>query len=199
MGVVYGRLKSLRLSRKTLAPWGRVELTQFVQRTEGKPSQLQTSAPLFLSRKVRANKSVSNLNGMDTGPETRQYSGQTSTSIPVTSPTTNPRASSRRRRTSTTGRGVAHLTPEQLNKKRANDREAQRAIRERTKVQIERLEGKIQELTSQKPYLELQDALRQKEQVEAENEEIKKKLNSVLGIIQPIVGGNGVVGKASYT
>lgn len=129
---------------------------------------------------------------MDTGPGTRQYSGQISNSIPVNSPT-NPQASSKKRRTSTSGRGVANLTPEQLNKKRANDREAQRAIRERTKGQIESLEKRIKELTSQQPYQKLQHAVRQKELVEAENEEIKKRLNSVLGIIQPIVGGNEVL------
>ena len=126
--------------------------------------------------------------------DTRHYPGQDSSSISVNSPT-NPQGSSKKRRSSTSGRGVANLTPEQLNKKRANDREAQRAIRERTKGQIESLERKIQELTSQQPYQELQHAIRQKELVEAENEEIKQRLNSVLGIIQPIVHGNGIVGR----
>ena len=133
---------------------------------------------------------------MDTGPATLQYSGQNPTSNPASSPTTSQNPS-KRRRTSASGRGVANLTPEQLNKKRANDREAQRAIRERTKVQIEGLERKIQELTSQQPYQELQHALRQKELVERENEEIRKRLQSILGIIHPIVGanaGNGMLG-----
>lgn len=89
------------------------------------------------------------------------------------------------------GRGVANLTPDQLAKKRANDREAQRAIRERTKHQIENLERKIKDLTSQQPYLELQHALRQKEAVETENVEIKKRLNSVLSLIQPFLGIHG--------
>ena len=130
---------------------------------------------------------------MDTGPDTRQYSGQKCNSISDTSPTL-PRGSSKKRQTSASGRGVANLTPEQLSKKRANDREAQRAIRERTKGQIESLERKIQALTSQQPYQELQHALRQKELVEAENEEIKKRLHSVLGTIQPILGVNGILG-----
>ena len=95
---------------------------------------------------------------------------------------------SKRRRTSGPGsRGVNNLTPEQLAKKRANDREAQRAIRERTKSQIEALEKKIQDLTSQKPYQELQDALRQKEAVEAENADIKRRLASIQSLIQPIL------------
>ena len=98
----------------------------------------------------------------------------------------------KKRRASTTGsRGVANLTPEQLAKKRANDREAQRAIRERTKGQIETLERKIQELTSQQPYQDLQNVLRQKELVEAENAEIKRRLSSVIGILQPLLGSNG--------
>ena len=97
---------------------------------------------------------------------------------------------SKKRRTTagTSARGVANLTPEQLAKKRANDREAQRAIRERTKNQIENLERKIRDLTSQQPYQELQHVLRQKEIVEAENAEIKKRLASVLSLIQPVVG-----------
>ena len=138
---------------------------------------------------------------MDTGPGTRQYSGQNSNNnnnIPVNPPLI-PQVSSKKRRTSATGRGVANLTPEQLNKKRANDREAQRAIRERTKGQIESLEKKIHELTSQQPYKELQHALRQKELVESENEEIKKRLHAVLGIIEPMTGGNGILGRGSRT
>ncbi|KAL3427608.1 BZIP transcription factor [Phlyctema vagabunda] len=100
----------------------------------------------------------------------------------------------KRRVTGNSSRGVANLTPDQLAKKRANDREAQRAIRERTKNQIETLERRIQELTSQQPYQELQHVIRQKEAVEAENAEIKKRLASVLAVIQPIVGHQGTEG-----
>lgn len=89
---------------------------------------------------------------------------------------------------SSSSRGVANLTPDQLAKKRANDREAQRAIRERTKNQIESLERKIRELTSQQPYQELQHVLRQKEMVEAENADIKKRLASIMSLIQPVLG-----------
>lgn len=92
---------------------------------------------------------------------------------------------------STSSRGVANLTPDQLAKKRANDREAQRAIRERTKNQIENLERRIRELTSQQPYQELQHVLRQKELVEAENADIKKRLATVLSLIEPILGQHG--------
>ncbi|KAI1471525.1 uncharacterized protein F4812DRAFT_181860 [Daldinia caldariorum] len=100
----------------------------------------------------------------------------------------------KKRRTGPSPRGVANLTPEQLAKKRANDREAQRAIRERTKNQIETLERRIRELTSQKPYQELQAAIRAKEAVEAENAEIKSRLASVLSLIQPILSNQQVEG-----
>ncbi|KAH8762874.1 hypothetical protein F5882DRAFT_415486 [Hyaloscypha sp. PMI_1271] len=98
----------------------------------------------------------------------------------------------KRRTTGSSSRGVANLTPDQLAKKRANDREAQRAIRERTKNQIESLERRIRDLTSQQPYQELQHVLRQKEAVEAENADIKKRLASVLALIQPILGQHGL-------
>ena len=95
---------------------------------------------------------------------------------------------SRKRRASGSGsRGIANLTPEQLAKKRANDREAQRAIRERTKHQIESLENQIRELKCQQPYQDLQHVVRQKEAVEAENAEIKRRLSSILDIVQPLL------------
>lgn len=91
-------------------------------------------------------------------------------------------------------RGVANLTPEQLAKKRANDREAQRAIRKRTKAQIEALERRVQELTSQQPYQDLQAALQQKQAVLAENDEIRRRLSSVMAIIQPILNAQSLPG-----
>ncbi|KNG47797.1 bzip transcription factor protein [Stemphylium lycopersici] len=98
---------------------------------------------------------------------------------------------SKKRKTGPTSRGVANLTPEQLARKRANDREAQRAIRERTKNQIDRLNQRIRDLESQQPYNDLQIVLREKEAVQAENTDIKKRLESVLSIIQPIVRATG--------
>ena len=129
--------------------------------------------------------------------ESRQYVGQppnnhagsTTPSAAGTPPLQT--SSTKKRRASTSGsRGVANLTPEQLAKKRANDREAQRAIRERTKGQIENLERRIQDLTAQKPYQELQHVIRQKEIVEAENEEIKRRLTSIQALIQPLLADN---------
>ena len=137
---------------------------------------------------------------MDVRPDGKYSAPSTSTAAtsPANSTTNDHRSSSKKRRTSASGsRGVANLTPEQLAKKRANDREAQRAIRERTKGQIETLERKIQQLTSQQPYQDLQHVIQQKEAVEAENEDIKKRLTSILNIIQPLLGVNKNQSKAS--
>ncbi|KAJ8122203.1 hypothetical protein ONZ43_g1540 [Nemania bipapillata] len=96
----------------------------------------------------------------------------------------------KKRRTGPGSRGVANLTPEQLAKKRANDREAQRAIRERTKNQIEALENRIRELTEQQPYQELQKVIRQKEAAEAKNVELTAHLRSIMVSIQTLLSGN---------
>lgn len=100
----------------------------------------------------------------------------------------------KRKKTTGSSRGVANLTPEQLARKRQNDREAQRAIRERTKTQIDTLNARIRELESAQPYHDLQQAIRQKEAVQAENEDIKRRLATVIGIIQPLLGTQGLNG-----
>ncbi|KXH39352.1 BZIP transcription factor [Colletotrichum nymphaeae SA-01] len=108
-----------------------------------------------------------------------------------TSPASQPSGdSNKKRRVGPGSRGVANLTPEQLAKKRANDREAQRAIRERTKNQIETLERRIQELTSQQPYQELQAVQRAKEAVEAENADLKRRLATFIASIQPLISAS---------
>ncbi|KAK1528344.1 BZIP transcription factor [Colletotrichum paranaense] len=71
-----------------------------------------------------------------------------------------------------------------------SDREAQRAIRERTKNQIENLERRIQELTSQQPYQELQAVQRAKEAVEAENADLKRRLATFIASIQPLISAS---------
>ncbi|UJO18103.1 uncharacterized protein CLAFUR5_06491 [Fulvia fulva] len=80
-------------------------------------------------------------------------------------------------------RGVANLTPDQLAKKRANDREAQRAIRERTRNTIEALERRIRELESQHPYQELQRVAQERDRALADCEELRKRLGSIAGIV----------------
>jgi hypothetical protein len=105
-----------------------------------------------------------------------------------------PHSSRKRKATSAGSRGVATLTPDQLAKKRANDRDAQRAIRERTKQTIENLERRIQGLTAQQPYQELQSVIREKDAIQAENTEIRRRLSTILTLIQPIVGAQGLTG-----
>jgi hypothetical protein len=82
-------------------------------------------------------------------------------------------------------RGVANLTPEQLAKKRANDREAQRAIRERTKNHIESLEARIKELESQQPFQELQRVLAERDAALAEVHELRAKIDTISQVISP--------------
>lgn len=104
----------------------------------------------------------------------------------------------KKRRTGASSRGVANLTPEQLARKRANDREAQRAIRERTKNQIDALNRRIQDLESQQPYHDLQLVLREKDQVFAELQDVRKRLESIVSIASPALrGANGLTG--TYT
>lgn len=55
---------------------------------------------------------------------------------------------------------------------------------------IENLENRIRELTSQQPYQELQAALRAKEAVEAENADIKRRLASVISMLQPLINSS---------
>ncbi|KAK5131643.1 hypothetical protein LTR08_000770 [Meristemomyces frigidus] len=94
-------------------------------------------------------------------------------------------ANGRKRRASGApgSRGVANLTPEQLAKKRANDREAQRAIRERTRNTIESLEGRIKELESQQPFQELQRALQERDRAIEECMQLRQKLSSVAQVV----------------
>lgn len=103
----------------------------------------------------------------------------------------------KRKADGTSSRGVANLTPEQLAKKRANDREAQRAIRERTRNQIETLERRIKELESQQPFQELQNALRQREQVQAENDDLKRRMQTIFSLLQPVAASQGLNGSSS--
>ncbi|KAI2790789.1 hypothetical protein POX_c03638 [Penicillium oxalicum] len=96
-------------------------------------------------------------------------------------------AGRKRKLNSTSSRGVANLTPDQLAKKRANDRQAQRAIRERTKSHIEALEQQVRDLASQKPVLDLQAALQHNERIRSENRELRQGLRAVMEIVQPLL------------
>lgn len=101
----------------------------------------------------------------------------------------------KRKLNSMSARGVANLTPDQLAKKRANDRQAQRAIRERTKGHIEALEQQVRDLSSQKPFLDLQAALRQNEVIRSENRELRQGLKAAMDIIQPLLARPEISGR----
>ncbi|KAF9886329.1 hypothetical protein FE257_011588 [Aspergillus nanangensis] len=115
-------------------------------------------------------------------------SGMASADTETPTPDTAASAGRKRKLNSTSARGVANLTPDQLAKKRANDRQAQRAIRERTKSHIDTLEQRVRDLSSQKPFLDLQAALKQNEAIQAENREIRQGLRAIMDIIQPLAG-----------
>ena len=84
-----------------------------------------------------------------------------------------------KRRPSRAGtRSVSTLTAAQLERKRANDREAQRAIRQRTKEHIENLERRIAELTAtNETGAKLMAALKRNEELEQENAILRSRLN----------------------
>ncbi|KAI1467798.1 uncharacterized protein F4812DRAFT_471178 [Daldinia caldariorum] len=74
-------------------------------------------------------------------------------------------------------RSVSTLTPSQLARKRANDREAQRAIRARTKEHIESLEKEIEELRSfQNRDQTIQTLLRRNKALEEELTQIRESM-----------------------
>lgn len=76
-------------------------------------------------------------------------------------------------------RSVSTLTPSQLSRKRANDREAQRAIRARTKEHIESLEREIEDLRSQQSRDQIvQNLLRKNRALEDE----LRRLRECMGI-----------------
>lgn len=103
----------------------------------------------------------------------------------------NTTAGTKRKINSASPRGVANLTPEQLARKRANDRQAQRAIRERTKAQIEALERKVRELSSQQPFQDIQKLTAERDKVVAENQDIKRRLSAMMNLLQPLVTRDG--------
>ena len=115
-------------------------------------------------------------------PPLQQHAQSSQHHVPTPNNTAAPNG--RKRKAGQPGsRGVANLTPEQLAKKRANDREAQRAIRERTKNTIEGLEARIRELESSQPYQELQRALADRDRALQECEALRTRLAAVAGIV----------------
>ncbi|EXA29413.1 hypothetical protein FOVG_19096 [Fusarium oxysporum f. sp. pisi HDV247] len=76
-------------------------------------------------------------------------------------------------------RSVSTLTPSQLARKRANNREAQRAIRARTKAHIERLERELAELKSrQSGDQTVKELLRRNKALEEELIQLKENMGA---------------------
>lgn len=97
-----------------------------------------------------------------------------------------------RKRPSRAGtRSVSTLTEAQLERKRANDRDAQRAIRQRTKEHIDRLESRIIELTTQDVTGQrLEAALRRNQELEEENSQLRSRLNDTQSALE-LSGSSG--------
>ncbi|KAJ9299137.1 hypothetical protein DTO271G3_3379 [Paecilomyces variotii] len=72
------------------------------------------------------------------------------------------------------GRKVTSLTAEQLERKRANDREAQRTIRQRTKDHIEHLERRVADLSAKEEQFD--NVLRRNAALEAEITHLRHQL-----------------------
>lgn len=75
-------------------------------------------------------------------------------------------------------RSVTHLSKAQLARKRANDREAQRNIRQRTKEHIENLERKVKELEEHNHSSSLDRVIKRNKELEAEIESLRTQIAS---------------------
>jgi L-lactate utilization protein LutC len=91
-------------------------------------------------------------------------------------------------------RSVTTLTAAQLERKRANDREAQRAIRQRTKDHIDSLERQVRDLTAQldnSSTSKLMEVMRRNDELEQENAVLRARLShavSALGVPEQATG-----------
>ena len=84
-------------------------------------------------------------------------------------------------------RSVSTLTPSQLARKRANDREAQRAIRARTKEHIESLERELEELRrTQNRDETVQDLMKRNRALETE----LQRLRDTMGVPSSSTSGS---------
>jgi regulator of replication initiation timing len=101
-----------------------------------------------------------------------------------------------KRRPSRAGtRSVSTLTAAQLERKRANDREAQRAIRQRTKDHIDQLERRIAELSATNDTsAKLMHALQRNEELEQENAILRNRLNHAVAAMSE--GGTYIIVRA---
>ncbi|KAF5657593.1 hypothetical protein FHETE_10352 [Fusarium heterosporum] len=92
----------------------------------------------------------------------------------VRSSSSKPAKSSKRKGT----RSVSTLTPEQLARKRANDRESQRMIRARNKEHVDSLERELKDLKSKQSRDQtIQELLRRNQALEEELMQLKEMMN----------------------
>ncbi|KAB8437376.1 hypothetical protein FH972_025055 [Carpinus fangiana] len=78
-----------------------------------------------------------------------------------------------------TRRSVRHLSEGALAKKRANDREAQRNIREKTRQKIEGLERRVRELETGEAFQQLQSVIQKNEELEGEVRYLRLRLHRI--------------------
>jgi HPt (histidine-containing phosphotransfer) domain-containing protein len=88
-------------------------------------------------------------------------------------------AHSKKKETRAGTRRVTSLTAEQLERKRANDREAQRTIRQRTKEHIERLELQVAELRAKGDKFD--EVVRRNALLETEIRALRHQLSTAAG------------------
>ena len=95
-------------------------------------------------------------------------------------------------------RSVSTLSTSQLERKRANDREAQRIIRQRTREHIESLEQKVSELDGQKQQLDR--ALQRNVELEGQIAALQSQVTELMRLLQHKQGqdAQGYVGMSPY-
>lgn len=93
-------------------------------------------------------------------------------------------------------RSVTTLTAAQLERKRANDREAQRAIRQRTKDHIDTLERQVRDLTVQLDSAssgKMMDIMRRNDELEQENAVLRARLSHAVSALAVPDQGTGTL------
>lgn len=83
-------------------------------------------------------------------------------------------------------RSVTHLSKAQLARKRANDREAQRNIRQRTKEHIENLEKKVKELEDHNRSSSMDRVIKRNKELEAEVEQLRAQVAATAAPVVPV-------------
>ncbi|KAF2401692.1 hypothetical protein EJ06DRAFT_555349 [Trichodelitschia bisporula] len=126
---------------------------------------MHAHAPLYLQKFSPSSHTKPLLTPISTTTTTASSTSSTTSKSSTSGPT------SKRRPSRAGTRSVSTLTAAQLERKRANDREAQRAIRQRTKDHIEQLERRIAHLTP---------LAQRAEDLERDNAQLRARLRDAL-------------------